>query len=488
MAPKKGKGAKKAAAKPTTTNTTGTGATPTDVPVTDFEIELQKEKDAYDLAEKYGYDDQWKFCASPDLEHDEFKHLKGLADQVFEYMRQEAGKKKATKIRKQTQNKEPEGELWEIESETDTDAQTGTATRPNGVRIRVVRHGFRTLYERAFGNSPIIEPYHVDKSVLIPPKDEDPLDTETLIFCSNETRHLFEGDSKLAEVRLPAEYSRKHYENTRGYTWRHDVDDYYSYVQPAAIQKYIVPWLRKMEQIKTNGGKFNMEGKVNIKDGSGLLPQIEIPRGPDQMEDRIHVYNSMLHLGILKYFQEPLIAELCDDVYNNKIKDSHLELLDITIGRFNSQAVAVLDPVLCCFTGAFNKRVRKERLLIQPNPANPDGSVSSGTLKYGHLKVPRRLGETPGPNDTPIIGPGLPVLGHCLRHWSLVDEKGDRTGTGYPLDYFESPRPDIRHPNRPKSPDPLRFVKHLGNGAGRKRKACECENCVEHGPKKVSKQ
>jgi hypothetical protein len=470
MAPKKG--AKNGTnAKPPVTTTTDLPPSPTKRSAK-FVEEYEKEVAAYKLAEACGYDDQWRFGDMKDSDLEIHADLTGLTEKVMRYITSREDEKKQKRKKKQPAA-EGDNEIWECKSEPDTNYKKGTDADPKGVRIRVVRHGFYTAYSI---DPRVIEPYHLDRSVLIPAKGEQPLDRETLDWCSNHARQVFEGDSKCTEVHLPVQYPRKHTHNWHCYFKREDVDQHCSYVKPDAVQNYIVPWLRKMEKIKPRLNKDNRVSNIKVKDGSKDLPSIEIPAS---MEDRIHLYNCMLHLGILKHFQEPLIAKLCDDIYCNKLKDCHLELLDITIGRFHCQTVAVLDPVLSCFTGSFNLRPKKERLVIQPSPRAP--------LKYGLYKEPRVEGAAPGPHYTKIIAPGLPVLGHCLRHWSGVREDGKRRDTGYPLDYYDSPELEGKTPERP---DPLRCVKHLKNRAGRKRKACDCEECGgEQGPaNKVSKQ
>jgi hypothetical protein len=173
-----------------------------------------------------------------------------------------------------------------------------------------------------------------------------------------------------------------------------------------------------------------------------MLPK---PDTPESLEDKIHLYNAMLHLGIIKFFTNPLVEQLCADIYSARLADCELETLEHTVARFHSRGVSILDPVLSCFAGAYGLRSGNDRNgeRLPPGfsvlPEREGKKESPGYLEYDEYDMDRvettyKNGETP-PYDTVIIPPELPILGHCVRHWSGVRESGDARAAhvGYPL-------------------------------------------------------
>ncbi|KAF1935645.1 hypothetical protein EJ02DRAFT_428249 [Clathrospora elynae] len=74
---------------------------------------------------------------------------------------------------------------------------------------------------------------------------------------------------------------------------------------------------------------------------------------PADLLEKIHLYNAMLQLGLPKFVQLPLIDTLVLQMYKTNLSACHLDTLEITIGRFYSRGVAILDPVLNHLIGTY---------------------------------------------------------------------------------------------------------------------------------------
>ncbi|KAH8701317.1 hypothetical protein GQ44DRAFT_717857 [Phaeosphaeriaceae sp. PMI808] len=139
----------------------------------------------------------------------------------------------------------------------------------------------------------------------------------------------------------------------------------------------------------------------------------------------------MLQLGLPSFIQRPLIDQLVAQMYHTRLDSCHLMTLEMTVGRFYSQGVAVLDPVINHLIGTYSLRSLQDR----NGPDNtahksidPIYKVRRQTLRYDEANdIERR--------KTVVIPPKLPVLGHSIRNWSGVrrDGKTSTAYTGYPL-------------------------------------------------------
>lgn len=146
-------------------------------------------------------------------------------------------------------------------------------------------------------------------------------------------------------------------------------------------------------------------------------------------------------------------------MYKVKLLDCHLETLEMTIARFYGNGVAVLDPVINHLIGTYAFRTvsdRKNPGAVPESATRPMGDDNASTSNstnvgsevekpstYKNLNSRRRLLEyssqnglrTQHVNDTFIVAPYLPVLGHSIRHWSGIRANGSTAAahTGYPL-------------------------------------------------------
>jgi hypothetical protein len=303
----------------------------------------------------------------------------------------------------------------------------------------VLPHSFAPLYQVGIGecSGEKIKDYEVVEAVVIPSEEEDALDKTTLDWCSTQAREAFVLDKTRTEINLPCLWPPRLDINDGKYKLiRADVN-HFSFVHPDTIKTYVVPFLRDLERFKSQSNMDEEARIVRLKEGNAInkLPQFQIP---ETVEDRIHLYNCMLHLGILPHFKEPLIKKLCEDVKQNKLKDCHLELLEMTVGRLNAYAVPILDPVLCAFTGSFGLRDEHERLKIQ-QLTDENGNPISGKLRYARQKDHDGTEREVQPWEERVIPPQLPVLGHCLKHWSYVRDGEVDSNHKYPLDWYVSP-------------------------------------------------
>jgi hypothetical protein len=73
----------------------------------------------------------------------------------------------------------------------------------------------------------------------------------------------------------------------------------------------------------------------------------------EDLVNKIHLYNAMLQLGIPSVVRRLLIHRLVDQMYRKNLNACELETLEMTVGRFHSQGVPVLDPVLCYFVSTY---------------------------------------------------------------------------------------------------------------------------------------
>jgi hypothetical protein len=297
--------------------------------------------------------------------------------------------------------------------------------------------------------------------------------------CSSLADDFFRYNSDKDELHLPVTYPRIHEATTKwteyaswytglplpfpGLKYRERVDKHMAYIRPDEIRNYIVPWLREME---TYLGAPE-DKKPNVT-------RVDIPK---DLLDKIHLYNAVLQLGLPSSIQQPLIDALVAQMYKTNLDACHLEALEITVCRFYSVGVPVLDPVLSHFVGTYSFRTLRDRQNPAPDSAREESNTSKKTpapkgdktaptaparsdiksvmpeldddeladqmfdfiansnrqfLDYAVHKNPER---TNYPDDTFILPPKLQVLGDSLRHWSGVRRNGSTAAahTGYPL-------------------------------------------------------
>ncbi|KAF2798748.1 hypothetical protein K505DRAFT_224273, partial [Melanomma pulvis-pyrius CBS 109.77] len=269
-----------------------------------------------------------------------------------------------------------------------------------------------------------------------------------LMRCSSHAEEYFTFKPGSAELELPAWLPRTHrtgaeLKKNRKCYFRKDWA--MSYLPSDPIEQGIIPWLKDVEAWDDENEKAN----------GHMSKRKDIPRPiiPNTLAEKIHLYNAMLHLGVPKFIQAPLTEALVKEMYQKKLNECELELLEITIGRFHSHTVAVLDPVLNHFIGNYGSRHKEDdrdnvNLPFEENDGdndNPPSEENDGDndnppntqdrvnpLRY-QLENPGRLDH---PRDTVLIPPKLPVLGHSIKNWSGVRYRnGDARAAhvGYPL-------------------------------------------------------
>jgi hypothetical protein len=321
-------------------------------------------------------------------------------------------------------------------------------------------------------------------------RTEARIDRRTLMTCSSLAEEYFTFEPDATELHLPTCYPRKHHAGYEGrqaqfltdykdstilvpgkrYTEGHD--NQMAYIRMEEIREYIVPWLKDMEHLMKHG---------RPKEG---LHQIKVPV---KLEEKIHLYNVMLQLGIASHFQKPLIDGLVEQMYQNDLQQCHLDALEMTVGRFHARGVPILDPVLNHLVGTYPLRPARDRqtadtpdhLTMTNGEKHPDERkdgefyLPKGTqrswLDYTAVKPDARHDY---PDDTVSVPPRLEVIGHSIRHWSGVRRNGSTAAatTGYPLNVGRV----------------LKYYRRSATDAIRKVDSADYPTYRLHGPKRMS--
>lgn len=288
------------------------------------------------------------------------------------------------------------------------------------------------------------------------------LDRRTLMKCSSTAYDFFTFEPEAKELHLPVCYPRKHMDlgfekqtekyaeiqvnweghiNTTDLAYINQPDDQLAWIRHDEITNYLIPWLTTMEEaLKKKEQPLHEYPKFDI---------------PPTMLEKIHLYNVMLQMGIPRFFQQPLIDDLILQMYKTNLKQCHLSTLELTVGRFYSRGIAILDPVMNHFIGTYAFRSPEDRGDAEPLDEDKDGVLiplprEKDTRKNVEQQFylthrPARTwltyqDERPGrggeyDSDTVLHPPKLEVIGHCLRNWSGVRRSGSTAAahTGYPL-------------------------------------------------------
>jgi hypothetical protein len=325
------------------------------------------------------------------------------------------------------------------------------------VTILVYNQKFQTLYSSE-SDEPHNENYVQENELRCPSAAEDPgIRKSTLMKCSSLAKELFTFEPDSRELELPIWWPRKHIHgeqipSNRGYIIRHNC--YLSWIDYNTVDTVIVPWLRNVEgwedelvnlasshaaaekkRIDRDAAERAAGKDYGDAEGSEARPYIPrketipVPIVPSDLAGKINLYNVMLHLGVPKFIQKDTIEALVKQMHQRKLQDCELELVDITIGRFQSLSVGVLDPVINHLVGTYGFRDHTtdrelvNRICTREDPQNLEyGSQNAGRVEYDQ--------------DTVIVPPKLPVLAHNIRHWSGVRHRnGDARAAhvGYPL-------------------------------------------------------
>jgi hypothetical protein len=289
------------------------------------------------------------------------------------------------------------------------------------------------------------------------PLPKQGLDRRTLMKCCSLADEFFTFNPNAATLHLPISYPRKH-NNEGSFKERSpplenhvstedkaarkqhlpQVDNQMAYIRDDEIKTYLVPWIMKMEKVVN---------KLPTKTPMNKLPRIQTP---NDLLNKIHLYNVMLQLGIPSFFQQPLIDALVLQMYQTNLNQCHLDTLEMTVCRFHSRSVAVLDPVINHLIGTYSLRPLADRQqakapqalqVLSNSPVKEDSLkdkdkyLPNGTqrkwLEFSELNADRK----DYPEDTISIPPRLEVLGHSIKHWSGVRRNGSTAAahTGFPL-------------------------------------------------------
>jgi len=295
-----------------------------------------------------------------------------------------------------------------------------------------------------------------------------------LIAGSSLAEEHFRYNPESTVLHLPVEWPRKHNAGSVcGYIKMENAQ--MAYIRSNEIKSLLVPWLSRLLILLQMGDKKNNDAE------SGALPATLAQRRtltratlmdpakeytlhiepPETLLDKIHLYNAMLQLGLPKFVQQPLVDALVLQMYQKPLQHCHLDVLEITIGRFHSRGMAVLDPVICHFIGTYAFRSlqdretpgdKADRAEETPEPADdlpscrpahvaPDGQTDFAKtgrqlLSFTNYNA-RRIAF---PRDTFLLPPALPVLGHSIQNWSGVRRTGSTAAafTGFPLNIGEA--------------------------------------------------
>jgi hypothetical protein len=324
-------------------------------------------------------------------------------------------------------------------------ARDTNARNEKNMRVYIVvgeQTEYRELYGR-FLQGKLLNGFDLKQSGRLPPRG---LDRRTLMKCSSLADEYFTSNPGKIQLKIPVLYPRHHSAGK----YRTIYDDQMAHVREAEITAYIIPWLRKMEKLlKTKEEslkKTKSDPKKPVTIPLSELPTIGIP---ESLLEKIHLYNVMLQLGISSHFQRPLVDALVLQMYQTNLSNCHLDTLEMTVCRFYSRGMAILDPVINHLIGTYFLRSAADRA----NPIPPDDlrrlnlvennagseetrylprATAREWLQYKNVQPDLRKDY---PEDTISLPPRLEVLGHCIRHWSGVRRNGSTAAahTGFPL-------------------------------------------------------
>jgi hypothetical protein len=344
------------------------------------------------------------------------------------------------------------------------------------------------------------------------------IDRKTLRRCSTFADEYFRNKPEQNRLHLPVRYPWQHVWNQRNMPSKdfqkdnpgrvavtnkrhiYHADAQMAFIRPDEIERYVIPWLKKVQHSEAAQEKKNKKGKApavscfkkrkwTSESDSMASPNEPLAMNiPTHLLGKIHLYNAMLQLGLPKFVQLPLIDAIVLEMYERKLSQCELDILEITIGRFYSRGIAVLDPVLNHLIGTYAFRTQDDRRQPQ-SPAdaripgeealgNSSTNKSGKTDKRAHMKRADRTHEKiaedgaepePEPVDfsktkkkyleyaeqevdrgvytdgtytggtytggTYLLPPELPVIAHSIKHWSGVRKNGSTAAahTGFPL-------------------------------------------------------
>jgi hypothetical protein len=332
------------------------------------------------------------------------------------------------------------------------------------------------------------------------------IDRDTLRKCSTFADEYFRNNPEQNRLHLPVRYPWQHVWNQGNMPSedfqkdnpgrvavtdkRHiyHTDAQMAFIRPDEIERYVIPWLKKVQDSEAAQEKKNEKGKAPAVSGSkkrkwtSESDSMASPNGtlamniPRDLLGKIHLYNAMLQLGLPKFVQLPLIDAIVLEMYERKLSQCELDTLEITIGRFYSRGVAVLDPVLNHLIGTYAFRTQDDRRQPQSSAdariPGEEALEKSSTDKSGKTDKPAHMKRADGTHeniaedgaepesvdfsktkrkyleyaeqevdrgvytgDTYLLPSELPVIAHSIKHWSGVKKNGSTAAahTGFPL-------------------------------------------------------
>jgi hypothetical protein len=343
------------------------------------------------------------------------------------------------------------------------------------VQIRVDKQCWEELYGR-FVTGKTLTGFDVgDQDPAAPPPPPIPpegLDIRTLMRCSSLADEFFTFKPGETVVTLPVCYPRYH--RAGAYATVNEIHDIQmAYIREDEITAYIIPWLKEMESIfQKNLERVKKKTKNGVPNEPEIIPLTQLASIgiPELLLEKIHLYNAMLQLGIATHFQRPLVDALILQMYQTNLQDCHLDTLEMTVCRFYSRGMAILDPVINHFVGTYSLRSATERgaptppevkILLREVTGEEQYLPPNTTRSWLEYKNVRPDPRRDYPDDMISLPPLLEVLGHCIRHWSGVRRNGSTAAahTGFPLNvgrvfkYYRRKPTDVIRPKRKRDGD-----------------------------------
>lgn len=316
-----------------------------------------------------------------------------------------------------------------------------------------------------------------------PPVKEQPK-TKSKAKPTIKTKKQPARKAKNASGSQPEDQSENNSEDQPENQAEKELDDQMAFIRAKEIEEYVLPWLDKVKVYmdsrnkESHGSDVDHPGakKWRTAENKQHRELLANPGGPIAMDiptpllDKIHLYNVMLQLGLPRFIQRPLVEALISQLNRTRLSACHLDTLEITVGRFYSRGLAILDPVINHVIGTYYLRTLDDRRHPEPagrSRSKKQGQAATTAVQAGPKDRVRADGsletrfheEYPSPvdfgktkrkylkfaeqdarrselvHDTYILPPELAVLGHCVRHWSGVRRNGSVAAahTGFPL-------------------------------------------------------
>jgi len=200
--------------------------------------------------------------------------------------------------------------------------QTRADASADDVKIIIDKQEYITLYYEKGG----IEWEVIKKFRRKPPYTRLPaVDRATLMMCSTFADEHFRYNPGEKTLHLPVRYPRQHHSArdesmddfhkifgtlVHGKKLAEQSDSQMAFIRPREIEDYVIPWLERVQEQRQRAETRRREEddarppKKTKRAHNLVKPYDTIPMDiPDALEDRIHLYNAMLQLGLPKFVQ-----------------------------------------------------------------------------------------------------------------------------------------------------------------------------------------